>query len=89
MGVLMTPEEPPNHAFVRTGQHWPYTFWERDDQATRDYDYDLVETGRHWWDCSYEDGGEEGPVTWEYILTRSMPLSVHLRPIPGLTHDTL
>lgn len=76
----MTMIEPPDRYFVRTGRGWPWTFWERDDQAAKDYDPNVKPECR-WFDCSHEDGGEVGPRTWEHVSSLPNPHLVHLEDL--------
>lgn len=72
-----TPELP-DGSFVRTGDRHPYKWWERDDGANIESGYGA---GHHWWDCAYDDGGPDGPLTWEEILAQSNPMLIQLTPL--------
>ena len=61
--------EPADLDFVRTGDKWPYTFWQRDDVSAREAEYSAAE---RWYDCG-DESAEEGPQTWEHVSSLPDP----------------
>lgn len=71
--------EPGDGSFVRTGDGWPYTFWQRDDETARDAGVE-AKTGERWWDCG-DEGAEEGPFDWLHVAAQSDPQLVEFAAI--------
>ena len=74
----MPQAELPDGSFVRTGDRHPYKFWQRDDGAAIESGYG---SEHRWFDCTYDDGGPDGPLTWEEVLIQPEPMHVSFTPL--------
>jgi hypothetical protein len=73
--------EPGDGSFVRTGDGWPYTFWQRDDKTAQSPGVDAKD-GERWWDCADEDGAGDGPFDWAHVAAQADPQLVKFQEVP-------